>query len=352
MNASTDPTWLERFISQLSAIENAMNEYRSNGSMETLYKLNADRESRSVLQKWLAYANLPELDAALNALDAHSISIARLSPYSDIMLHCQKEWDRPMNLIHIVYVHSGSFTCRMQNRTLTLQTGWCYIFNVNIRKEILPDSGTSELCNCLISQDYFENILLKQFDRTVLFSDFLANAFYTVNTSQPLLELDTAGNVAVRLTFSLAIVEQLNRDPLFESSVNGIVSSLMVQLIRVYMKDSDSNYYPMLGNNRLSEILIYIGENCGTATLAKVAERFHFNPNYLSRIIKNNTGQTFTQVLQNTRLKKTAALLRSTDMAVADIAQYVGYSNYTHFYQIFRKKYGVSPAEYRQNQKK
>lgn len=347
MDTSLDLTTLDQYIEQLSAIETAMNEYRRSGSMEGLYRLQGDAHARPVLQKWLAFADMPELDETLDALNKRNVRMSAFSPYCDIMLHCQKEWERPVEFIHIVYVYRGRFSCKLSDTAFDLKPGWCYMFNVNAAKEILPSSPDAQLLNCLISQHYFENILLQHFDRTVFFSNFLTQAFYTVNSSQPLLTLDTTANPTVRTVFSKAIVEQLNRKPLFETAVNSMICILMVELLRIYMEASNTQHYLELGNNKLSDILNYISAYCSTVTLDQAAEQFHFNPNYLGRIIKHNTGQTFTQVLQATRLKKAARLLSMTDMSISDITHAVGYHNCTHFYKLFRQSYGRSPAEYR-----
>lgn len=347
MDTLLDRTTLGQYIVQLSAIESALNEYRTSGSMDALYRLHDDENARPILQKWLEFANMPELDEALDAMNKRNVRMSALSPYSDIMLHCQKEWSRPVEFIHIVYVYSGRFSCKMSDTELELETGWCYMFNVNAAKEILPSSPDARLLNCLISQHYFENILLKHFDRSVFFSNFLTQAFYTVNSLQTLLKLDTTKNTTVPIVFSNAIVEQLNRKPLFETAVNSMICALMVELLRIYMEASNTQHYLELGNNKLSDILNYISDYCATVTLDQVAEQFHFNPNYLGRIIKQNTGQTFTQILQATRLKKAARLLSMTDMSISDITHSVGYHNCTHFYKLFRQSYGRSPAEYR-----
>lgn len=350
MDTSFSPNTLDQYIAQLSAIETALNEYRVTGSMDALYRLRDDPGARPVLQKWLAFANMPELDEALDAMHKRNVHMSALSPYCDIMLHCQKEWDRPVKFIHIVYAYQGGFSCRMPDGEFQLEPGWCYMFNVNAVKEIYPTSPDAQILNCLISQQYFENILLKYFDRTVFFSNFLTQAFYTVNTQLPLLKLNTTSNPNVRTVFASAIVEQLCKKPMFETAVNSLICMLMVELLRIYMEDSNSQHYLELGNNKLSDILDYISDHCATVTLTQVADEFHFNPNYLGRIIKSNTGQTFTQVLQATRLKRAAMLLRTTDMSVTDITHFVGYQNYTHFYQLFRQGYGSSPAEYREKQ--
>ena len=339
---------LDHYISELSAIEAAFNIYRNSGDMKALYALNRDKRARPILEKWLAFANMPELDQALHAMHLRTVSLEMLSPYRDIMLHCQTEWARPVSFIHIVYVYRGSFRCQLSGEVFTLEQGWCYMFNVGVPKEIAPAEPDSQLLNCLISQSYYENILLRTFDRNVFFSHFSTRAFYTVNSPQPMLKLDTTGNPHVRLTFAAAIVEQLNRNFLYETTVNSLISLLLVELLRIYIADSDAQYYMELGNNKLSDILEYIDNRCATVTLGETAEVFHFNPNYLSRIIKTNTGQTFTQLLQTIRLKKATMLLKSTGISVAEIAHLVGYQNLTHFYRLFRENYGISPAEYRE----
>ena len=96
--------------------------------------------------------------------------------------------------------------------------------------------------------------------------------------------------------------------------------------------------------------MIYIDNHCDTATLENIASTFHFHPSYLSKIIKDNTGLTFTSILQYTRLKKAALLLKNTDCSISSIAHQVGYNNISYFYQLFQGKYGVTPAKYRQRQ--
>lgn len=341
---------IDCYIDQLTSVENAFNDYRKTGSLERLQKLNSDKDSSVYLRKWLNVANLPETDDTLAQLKTDSFNLSRLSPYFDIMLHCQVEWDASLDLIHIVYVYQGEFACSTRQQSFTLTQGNCCMFNVNIHKTIHPCHENAQLLNCLISRNYLENILFKQFDRNVLFSDFLTQSFYTDSTSQPTLLFDTAHNPGVKHAFAMAIIEQTNQMPLWQSMVNNHISSLMIQLLRLHMDSRDQRHYLQLGNHKLSEVLTYIDNHCDTATLDRVAETFHFHPSYLSKIIKNNTGLTFTNILQYTRLKQAALLLQNTQLSVTDIAHQVGYNNISYFYKLFQDKYGSTPAEYRENQ--
>lgn len=344
-----DPEYIDNYIDQLSKIEDALNEYREKASLDALYRLNSDERSNTFLKKWMEMAKLPDPTHTLEQLNGKEVKLSKLSPYSDIMLHCQPTWAGAVDLIHIIYVYSGEFQCQLKGQTMILSTGMCYMFNVNVTKDILPCTADAKLLNCLISQNYLETILLKQFDRNVFFSDFLTQSFYTDSTSEPLLVFDTSNNISIKRAFAMAIIEYTNHQPLYQSMINSHISVLMVHLLRLYMENRDKQHYLQLGNHKLSDILIYIDNHCDTATLENVAETFHFHPSYLSKIIKNNTGMTFTKILQNTRLKQAATLLRSTELSITDIAHHVGYSNITHFYKLFQEKFGYTPAEYRES---
>lgn len=82
-------------------------------------------------------------------------------------------------------------------------------------------------------------------------------------------------------------------------------------------------------------------------TLSKVAERFYVSPNHLGKLFKNATGKTFTSYLNQTRIQRAKRLLLDPTIRINEIADEVGYSDYTYFYQVFKKYEGVSPVTYR-----
>lgn len=74
--------------------------------------------------------------------------------------------------------------------------------------------------------------------------------------------------------------------------------------------------------------------------------RYFMSISYLSRLFKEHTGQTFAKYLTKLRMDKAKRFLECGRMAVSDVAVSTGYSDASHFAQIFRKTYGVSPREY------
>ncbi|MFB9752679.1 response regulator [Paenibacillus hodogayensis] len=83
-------------------------------------------------------------------------------------------------------------------------------------------------------------------------------------------------------------------------------------------------------------------------SLEKVAAIVYLNPVYFSQLFKQKTGQGFKEYVIQLRLEKARLLLANPKRKLADIAELIGYQDVRHFAQVFRKRYGVTPSEYRQ----
>ncbi|WP_334077384.1 helix-turn-helix domain-containing protein [Paenibacillus sanfengchensis] len=82
-------------------------------------------------------------------------------------------------------------------------------------------------------------------------------------------------------------------------------------------------------------------------SLDMIAERLHYNPNYLSSIFKKEYGTTFTEYLMSYRLDMAKKWLTETDMTIKEIAERLQYHKPQNFIRSFRKKEHVTPGEYR-----
>ena len=94
-------------------------------------------------------------------------------------------------------------------------------------------------------------------------------------------------------------------------------------------------------------ILSYIEDNYQSVTLKQTAAQFHFSQPYCSKIIKEYTGKSFTQIVQEIRFQKAAILLKNTNISIAEISSRVGFENVEHFNRMFRKLYEMPPGKYR-----
>ena len=100
---------------------------------------------------------------------------------------------------------------------------------------------------------------------------------------------------------------------------------------------------------RLVEILTYIQRNYIDVTLDGLAEEFHLSRPYLSKYIKDKAGETFQDVVRIERLKRAKTLLKDTGKSIETVAGEIGYENVEHFNRLFKKTYGITPAQYRKS---
>lgn len=97
----------------------------------------------------------------------------------------------------------------------------------------------------------------------------------------------------------------------------------------------------------LSLVLQYIEHNYNSLTLSELAEIFHYSEPYLSTLIRENTGRSFTDLIRELRLADAKNYLLNTSKKVGEIAELVGYNSADHFSRVFRSVYHESPASYR-----
>ncbi|QHW31216.1 helix-turn-helix domain-containing protein [Paenibacillus rhizovicinus] len=85
------------------------------------------------------------------------------------------------------------------------------------------------------------------------------------------------------------------------------------------------------------------------ASLQSVAQKVYMTPTYLSLLFKLNTGTTFIEHLTHIRIEKAKQLLDNTHYKNYEVAEQVGYQDPRYFSQIFKRKVGLSPTEYRES---
>ena len=90
----------------------------------------------------------------------------------------------------------------------------------------------------------------------------------------------------------------------------------------------------------------HLSEEITRNSMAKIV---YLNSDYLARLFKKETGQSLGAYLQDRRIHEAKKLLVQTNIQVNEIAQRVGYDNFSYFSHTFREKTGVTPNEYRKN---
>lgn len=82
-------------------------------------------------------------------------------------------------------------------------------------------------------------------------------------------------------------------------------------------------------------------------TVADIASDIGVSPNYLSAKFRADTGITLNEYLRDTRLNQAAQLLKNSTMPITNVGIAVGLPDSSYFARLFKKRYGVSPSQYR-----
>lgn len=87
----------------------------------------------------------------------------------------------------------------------------------------------------------------------------------------------------------------------------------------------------------------------GLPSVHEMAENLNMSPNYLSSLLKVQTGQNTQQHIQNKLIEKAKERLSTTDLSVSEIAYELGFEHSQSFSRLFKKKVNLSPSEFRQS---
>lgn len=121
-----------------------------------------------------------------------------------------------------------------------------------------------------------------------------------------------------------------------------VVSRVGVLFERINMKGSNRySYYCTI-------IKDYVSRNYANPelSLTMVADEFNFSPAYISRIF-TESGELYTDYVNNLRISHAKKLLKETDLSVSSIAKKVGIIDDVTFRRVFKKYIKMLPSEYR-----
>lgn len=117
----------------------------------------------------------------------------------------------------------------------------------------------------------------------------------------------------------------------------------------IHFKDVNTDRLFSRPYQTVQQATSYIASNFDRKiSLEEVAQHVYLNPTYLSTIIKQETGRTFTDFVTCVRVGKAKDLLNSK-LAVKEVARKVGYKDSNYFCRVFKKVTGVTPTDFRTN---
>jgi YesN/AraC family two-component response regulator len=115
-------------------------------------------------------------------------------------------------------------------------------------------------------------------------------------------------------------------------------------------KSRENGRHLSLHGRIVLEVKQYIKLNYADTNLDIAAHHINLSPPYLSTIFKQETGMNFSDYLQSQKMENAAKLMLNNSQKIYEISEMVGYYSSKNFTRAFKKYFGVSPREYRNNQ--
>ena len=131
------------------------------------------------------------------------------------------------------------------------------------------------------------------------------------------------------------------RDALY---MNSLSYHLLSQIARLPLTEQSSvQHYVEKAQNYIKEAFYLIRSN------EQIAEHLGLNATYLERIYKKATGSTLWESVTACRMAAAEELLAQPAIPIHEIDNMIGFVNRQTFYLQFKKRYGMSPTEFRKN---
>ena len=93
----------------------------------------------------------------------------------------------------------------------------------------------------------------------------------------------------------------------------------------------------------------FIEEKYGRISRDELSGLLNYSGDYINRIVHKFTGLCLFDYSMNFCMKKAAEELLYSQKTINEIAEELHFSNKTHFYKLFKEKYGITPKEFRAN---
>lgn len=271
------------------------------------------------------------------------VQISLEMPYSPVELSVLDDY--VLNL----YVWQGICHLHLENRVITLNKGDFLI--------LTPSTPCYVECG---EQDQIFNIILRRRDfqtiwKQVLKHNKILNKFMSLvikGRSGDYLNFTLFPSHAVQHVLQVLLNEFVIDDEFSLGRFLNALQGLYVLLLR--STDNQKKIKKQKGSTtQVVQIVRIMQQEFATITLEDLSNRLNYNSTYLSRIISNKLGKSFSELLIEIRLNEAKnLLLKYPDWRILKISQMIGYQNPEYFATLFKKEVGCSPTEYRRENKK
>lgn len=246
--------------------------------------------------------------------------------------------------IEMMYVAQGSILHVIDGKEVELKQGEILLLNQHSWHEIKKAGMDDIAINFIILPSFFD-VVYEMIGYDNVIAKFLVDILRQDQNSGEYLLFRVSDILQIQ-----NLVENLIQS-LYENEEGYKENQITMGLLFMYLVRY-VNRTTRVSAKRFEELMVesaldYIVENYQNATLTEISSRLK-QPDYaLSKLIKQQTGRTFKELLQSRRFYRAEELLMESDLSIDDIIYAVGYESHSYFFRRFKEKHGITPKQYR-----
>lgn len=250
--------------------------------------------------------------------------------------------------ISVNYVYSGKLIVRFPDKEIVLTKGMLILMNTNIVHSLKVMNEEDVILGFQFHKEYMNKDLLYGLNGSGPVFDFLFKSIFggSEKSNFKYKIFDFSNDQKMIYIFEEIFCEYLEPSLCGTALIRNYLRIFFIYLIR-----SSNEQMTDFSDSNITKMLYYIEENSRDCTLKSLSAEFNFNPKYISSLLKEKTGKSFTELLTSARMTLVCYLLTNTNKPIQEIAITCGYTNQSFFYQKFQELYHVTPKDYRKNKR-
>ncbi|NIK76207.1 AraC-like DNA-binding protein/quercetin dioxygenase-like cupin family protein [Paenibacillus castaneae] len=140
------------------------------------------------------------------------------------------------------------------------------------------------------------------------------------------------------------------------TTIKQTVIQILLRAVRAYDTVKEQKQFPTrdMKAYRYRLAMEYIHANYdGFITLEDVADKLNLSSRHIQRLFKElHHGHSFSRILEDIRLNVVCRELQDSEQSIEKIAKLAGFAGGNYLHAVFRKKFGVTPSQYRKSSRK
>lgn len=199
----------------------------------------------------------------------------------------------------------------------------------------------------------YERILIKFSPEFVtLFIEQVGQQIFDGIYEQVFFSFPPEGQKKIEKMFMDMVDEYKKEMPYREFILQGMLFRLLLTIWEERIPAEGVNTAKMTLTPPIVEAISYI-EKCyfQNPSLEETAAVAGFSPAYFSRLFHTQMGKSYSEYLSSVKLHHSSILLVQTDKSIMEIAQETGFCHGNYLNELFKKKIGMTPGQFRRRKK-